>query len=64
MLWGGVTIMLFVQALYTYLPAMNWMFHSAPVSLQAWGRILAVAVTAFFVVGIEKWIRQRIRRGK
>jgi len=64
MLWGGVAIMLFVQALYTYLPALNWMFHSAPVSLEAWGRILAVAVTAFFVVGIEKWIRQRIRRAK
>jgi len=48
--------------LYTYLPAMNWMFHSAPISLEAWARILAVSVIAFFVVGAEKWVRYRVRR--
>jgi Ca2+-transporting ATPase len=55
--WGGVATMLFLQILYTYLPAMNWMFHSAPIGLDAWGRILAVSVIAFFVVGFEKWLR-------
>jgi Ca2+-transporting ATPase len=55
--WGGVATMLFLQILYTYLPAMNWMFHSAPISLEAWGRILAVSVIVFFVVGLEKWLR-------
>jgi Ca2+-transporting ATPase len=55
--WGGVTAMLFLQILYTYLPAMNWMFHSAPIGLDAWGRILAVSVIVFFVVGFEKWLR-------
>jgi hypothetical protein len=49
--------MLFLQILYTYLPAMNWMFHSAPIGLDAWGRILAVSVIVFFVVGFEKWLR-------
>ncbi len=58
--WGGVGAMLALQALYTYLPAMNRMFHSAPISLEAWGRILAVATIAFLVVGLEKWLRQRI----
>jgi cation-transporting ATPase F len=60
--WGGVATMLVLQVLYTYLPAMNWMFHSAPISLEAWGRILAVSVIAFFVVGVEKWVRHRMRR--
>jgi Ca2+-transporting ATPase len=60
--WGGVATMLVLQVLYTYLPAMNWMFHSAPISLEAWGRILAVSVIAFFVVGVEKWARHRVRR--
>jgi Ca2+-transporting ATPase len=55
--WGGVATMLFLQILYTYLPAMNWMFHSAPIGLDAWGRILAVSAIAFFVVGFEKWLR-------
>jgi cation-transporting P-type ATPase F len=60
--WGGVATMLLLQVLYTYLPAMNWMFHSAPISPEAWGRILAVSVIAFFVVGVEKWVRHRVRR--
>ncbi|MBI5234913.1 MAG: cation-transporting P-type ATPase [Deltaproteobacteria bacterium] len=58
--WAGVGGMLVLQALYTYLPAMNLMFHSAPISLEAWARILAVATIAFLVVGVEKWLRQRI----
>lgn len=57
--WGGVALMLLLQVLYTYLPAMNWMFHSAPIGLEAWGRILAVSVIVFFVVGFEKWLRHR-----
>ncbi|HDH17143.1 MAG TPA: cation-transporting P-type ATPase [Gammaproteobacteria bacterium] len=58
-IFGGVTIMLILQGLYTYLPAMNWMFNSAPISIAAWGRILAVGVIAYFVVGLEKWLRRR-----
>ncbi|MDA8086714.1 MAG: cation-transporting P-type ATPase [Nitrospiraceae bacterium] len=57
-LWGGVATMLILQVLYTYLPAMNWMFHSAPIGLDAWGRVLAVSVIVFFVVGFEKLLRR------
>ena len=57
--FGGITIMLILQGLYTYLPVMNWMFQSAPISIAAWGRILAVGVIAYFAVGIEKWLRRR-----
>ncbi len=60
--WGGVTIMVILQLLYTYLPVMNRMFHSAPISIEAWERILAVALIAFFVVGFEKWLRQRLSK--
>jgi len=61
-LFGGVTIMLILQVMFTYLPAMNLMFHSAPISFGAWGRILAVSVITFFVVGAEKWLRQRLSK--
>lgn len=57
MLFGGVTIMAILQLMFTYVPAMNLMFHSAPVSFGAWGLILAVSAMASLVVGIEKWIR-------
>jgi len=62
LLFGGVAAMLVLQVMYTYLPAMNWMFHSAPISPEAWGRIMAISVIASFVVGVEKWVRQRRRR--
>ncbi len=60
-LWvfGGVVIMLILQMLFTYLPAMNFMFQSTPIGLFEWGGILAVAVTASFIVGAEKWLRRR-----
>jgi cation-transporting P-type ATPase F len=59
LLFGGVTIMVILQVMFTYLPAMNLMFHSAPISFGAWGRILAVSVIVSFVVGVEKWLRRR-----
>jgi len=63
LLLAGVAIMLILQALYTYLPAMNVLFHSAPIRLDAWGRILAVSLIASLVVVIEKWMRRRsVRR--
>ena len=58
-LFGGVTLMIALQLLYTYLPAMNWMFHGAPISLGAWSRIVASGFLVYLVVGFEKWIRQR-----
>ena len=57
-LLAGAAIMLILQVLYTYLPAMNMMFHSAPIGLGAWGRIVAVSVISSFVVVVEKWMRR------
>ena len=62
-LFCGVTVMLVLQVMFTYLPTMNRMFHSAPIGIMDWGRILAVAVLTSSVVGIEKWLRRsRSRR--
>jgi Ca2+-transporting ATPase len=59
LLFGGVIIMMILQVMYTYMPAMNLMFHSAPISFEAWGRILMISVITSSVVGIEKWLRRR-----
>lgn len=53
----GATAMILAQMLFTYLPAMNHLFHSTPLSLESWGRILAVALVSFLAVELEKWIR-------
>ncbi len=63
---GGIALMLALQLLFTYAPVMNWLFHTAPIGLAEWGRVVAVGVGAYAVVGVEKWIRRRLRgdRGK
>jgi magnesium-transporting ATPase (P-type) len=53
----GALAMLGAQLLFTYLPAMNKLFHSAPIDMFAWSRILAVVLTGFLVVEVEKWLR-------
>ncbi|HWR75014.1 MAG TPA: HAD-IC family P-type ATPase, partial [Bacteroidales bacterium] len=59
LLFGGAVAMLIFQMMFTYLPAMNFMFHSAPIGFGAWGMIVAVSVIVSFVVGAEKWLRRR-----
>jgi len=58
-LFGGAVVMLIFQMMFTYLPAMNFMFHSAPIGLGAWGRIVVVAIIISFTVGVEKWLRKK-----
>lgn len=53
--------MITLQLLFTYAPFMNQVFHTAPISGEAWLRIVAVALIAFVVFEIEKAIRARIK---
>ncbi len=59
---GGVTSMVLLQLVFTYSPAMNAWFRTSPIDAAAWGRILAVAVIIYLVIGAEKWLRQRFWR--
>ncbi len=45
------------QALFTYAPFMQRWFGTTALDAGDWLRILAVAVLAFFIVELEKWIR-------
>jgi len=58
-LFGGVSIMLLLQLAYTYLPVMNRLFQSTPISLEAWARIAVTGIITYLVVEGEK----RLRRG-
>ena len=61
---AGSLTMLGAQLLFTYLPVMNTLFHSAPISAESWLRIASVAVGAFAAVELEKWIRFGRHRGE
>jgi cation-transporting ATPase F len=58
----GSLAMIALQLAFTYLPMMNALFHSAPIGWDAWWRIVAIAAFAYFVVGVEKMITNRMRK--
>jgi Ca2+-transporting ATPase len=58
-LLAGVSIMILLQLLFTYLPAMNTAFGSRPIGLQQWGLIVASSFIIYTVIGFEKWLRFR-----
>jgi magnesium-transporting ATPase (P-type) len=60
----GVAIMIVLQLLFTYAPVMNALFHTAPLGIESWLRIAAVAGAAFAAVELEKWIRFGGSRGE
>ena len=61
--FGGVGVMVVLQLLFTYAPLMNTAFHTAPMSMAAWGRVLAVAAAVFALVELETWWTNRRPRG-
>jgi len=61
-LMGGVGLMLALQLLYTYLPGMNRLFGTAPISLMSWTWIIAAGFAVHAIVEIEKAIRRRRAR--
>ena len=50
----GVVLMCVAQTLFTYHPWMNRIFHSAPIGVEAWGRMFSVVFAAFAVVEVQK----------
>jgi cation-transporting ATPase F len=53
--------MLSLQIAYTYVPAMNAIFQSAPIDLETWLRILTLAGVAHVIIELDKWIRRTFR---
>jgi cation-transporting ATPase F len=56
----GWLMMVALQLLFTYAPFMNQLMGSAPLSLGAWGRVLAVGFSGYLIIEFEKWVRRRV----
>ena len=61
-LWAGIAGMLALQALFTYAPVMNHMFHSAPLGAATWGWLALFGLALSVVVSLEKRGREAWRR--
>ncbi|WP_067806851.1 cation-translocating P-type ATPase [Actinomadura formosensis] len=68
LLWGGirrnpwvpvsVLALVAIQMFYTYTPAMNNVFHSAPLDGAAWARIAVIAVVSYLLVEALKFVQR------
>lgn len=54
----GATVQAIAQLAITYLPFLNAMFGTAPITLAAWVRVFAIAAAVSAVVGLDKWLRR------
>lgn len=62
-IWAGIGAMLAVQLAFTYVPAINKLFQSAPMEGAAWWLVVGVGAVALVAVEIEKAIRRRFGVG-
>jgi potassium/sodium efflux P-type ATPase len=64
-IWVGIAAMMGAQLLLTYVPVMNWLFHTAPIGWTDWLHILLVGLVIYLVIGAEKrWrLRREVRSG-
>mgnify|MGYP001300051876 CR=1 FL=1 len=62
--YAGIGAMAVLQGLLTYAPAMNALFHTAPVGWASWTMIIGVGVLGYAAVEIDKavWRRSDARR--
>jgi magnesium-transporting ATPase (P-type) len=51
-----IAILFGLQLLFTYVPVMQDLFHTAPLDLAAWGQILTFGVFVLLAVEVEKWV--------
>jgi cation-transporting ATPase F len=61
-LWVGLASMAALQIVFTWVPAMNRLFHSRPLDGPTCALVLAVGLGIYALVGAEKWLRNRLSR--
>ncbi len=62
-IWAGIAAMIVAQLLFTYLPVMNWLFHTAPIGWMDWLHIVLVGLVIYLAIGAEKAWRLRREAG-
>lgn len=58
-LFYSMTAALFAQLAVIYVPALQWIFRTQPISTDEWQSILLVSVSVVLIVEADKWIRRK-----
>ncbi|WP_313950985.1 cation-transporting P-type ATPase [Accumulibacter sp.] len=58
-IWAGIGTMMLAQLAFTYLPLFNRLFHTAPIAAFDWLPIIAVGLTIYLAMELEKAYRRR-----
>jgi Ca2+-transporting ATPase len=58
-IWVGVGTMILLQLLFTYLPAMNVLFQTAPMQAGQWLEVLVAGLLVYFAVDLEERLQRR-----
>ncbi|MBL8890243.1 MAG: cation-transporting P-type ATPase [Planctomycetaceae bacterium] len=53
--WVGVTGMVMLQLVFTYVPFMNRIFESTSIGWTEWGMVFLIAIATLLIVEFEKW---------
>ncbi|HEX6345209.1 HAD-IC family P-type ATPase [Umezawaea sp.] len=61
-LLGGIALTAVLQLLFTYLPAMNALFHTSPLGWWDWGVVVAASVVGYVLVELDKWRERALER--
>ncbi|MDD5269747.1 MAG: HAD-IC family P-type ATPase [Candidatus Omnitrophica bacterium] len=54
----------FAQLTFIYVPAMQWVFKTVPLTAAEWGRIALVSLSVIVVVELDKAVRSRLSRAR
>ncbi len=63
-IYVGIGVLLALQVGFVYLPFMNTLFGSAPLSIVEWIETLVVGLIVLPIISLEKWFRKRQTREK
>lgn len=57
----GVGIMILLQIIFTYVPVMNEIFHSHPIGIDSWIKIIVASLVTFLIIEIKKFLWKRFK---
>lgn len=59
-IWVGICATIALQAAFTYVPVMNTVFGSAPLSASDWWPVIATGLVMYVMIGALKWLENQV----